>query len=197
MNLKLKGENVMGKLYHGTTFENYKSILEIGFKPQNESWGCSDNQFMYFYNPENFLKHEECDDMENAKDMSIIRAGENARITGALQKSISEKVIILEIEIDDEFIENDGSCENMELASQVDIDNLDTGMITKLYSVDFLPNLSLLYLVGVSNNDYFNNTLSYMENTILQSFSGINVPEEISFVSEYEPIKLNTVKAGV
>lgn len=40
----------MVNLYHGTTEENCKAILENGFRYHPVVWTCSDPDMMYFYN---------------------------------------------------------------------------------------------------------------------------------------------------
>lgn len=158
----------MAIIYHGTSEESYKSILENGFNPIDAdvlTWNCSDSDYVYFYNPLDLLEHGETDEEENAEQMAIERAFENAKISAAVQKSRGDSVYVLAVEIDQELIEEDDSCQNMELACKVHVSYLSTDAIIKKFRADYLPSISLAYIAGLNDSDFIN----------LENFSRVEV----------------------
>lgn len=137
------------KLYHGTSFENYSKIVKTGFDHSETIWLCSDQDHMYFWNPRKLMKNEEYN-YQNARNEAIRRAFESARITAAYNKSISNKIIVFEIEIPGKLVSDDDSCKNMESSSQVSTDDLNEyGRITDIYYTWYSPYLSLIYLANL------------------------------------------------
>jgi hypothetical protein len=171
------------KLYHGTTIENYKSILENGFSGNRDIvWTyASDSDYTYFWNPKELKKSEDLENMDEAINYAKDRAAESAKIAGAIFKSKSDKIIVLEIEVDSKFVTPDDSCQNMEGAVKVFNDDLKVSDIKNTYYCDFLPTMSLIYLVGLMNNQNIElgEFLTSFELSILESMKEQILPEEI------------------
>jgi len=142
------------KLYHGTSYENFISIMKNGFCKNEFVWNCSEDEKMYFYNTEKFQKEYEDDDVDSVQNRIVEEAFSSAKITASVLKSLAQKVIVLELEVPDKYIEDDDSCENMSTTSQVDIDYIGIENITNVYYQDYSPFVSLLYLVGMKDSRY-------------------------------------------
>lgn len=152
-------KNKKVKLFHGTSEESYNSILANGFNPRLASvntWGCSESDYIYFYNPLNFIEEGESDDIESAYNTCVERCFENAQISASIQKSHASFIYVMELEVNLKDVESDDSCDNMDLASKVNTDKLNVNMIKKVYRADFAYNMSLVYIAGLKYSDYLN-----------------------------------------
>ena len=152
----------MKKLFHGTTKVNYAKIAKEGFKPNSKTWICSNDSLIYFYDTDK----SDCDYDKNTD--CINNAFESAKITAALQGQLDTELIVFEIDIEDKYVEDDGSCINMDtIASEVHIDDLaEYGKVKNIYkSNSYNPHLRLFYIANlVRNNEYINsNILSDLE----------------------------------
>jgi hypothetical protein len=183
----------MTKIYHGTTMENYESILKDGFQHDTDclTWdNASDSDYIYFWNPKDVKKAYLNDDstMQEAIEESKRQAAESAKITAAVFKSRYERVVILEMEVNSKYISPDDSCENMSGAVKVNCDNLKPSMIKNVYYSDFVPSASLFYLVGLIDNQNIDlyNHLSSIEINLLNQLKGIDLPEEFYFSEVYD-----------
>jgi len=170
------------KLYHGTTIDNYESILKNGFGDESIIWTyASDSDYTYFWNPKELKKVEGLDTVEEAISYAKDRAAESAKIAGAIFKSKSDKIIVLEVEVDSKFVSDDDSCENMKGAVKVCNENLKALNIKNVYRCDFLPTMSLVYLIGLlkNRNIELSEFLTTFEMSVVESMSGLTLPEEI------------------
>lgn len=145
-------------LFHGTTFENYRSIVENGFNPQNQNWYCSSSRDIYFFDID---KAESGDNNDEKRQWCIQSAFESAQLAAATSKSKSEKIIVIEIEINSKYVFDDESCENMaSIASCVDIDFLNKKLakVKAVYEADYNPNLSLFVIAHLTGSNFNINT---------------------------------------
>lgn len=149
----------MKTLFHGTTKANYEQILEKGFSPRNMVWNCSSDTDVYFYDTDktNYDGEEE----EYIRQDCIRRAFESAQITAAVQGFNGSELIVIEIQIDEEHVEDDYSCENMHhTASVVDVDDLEEhGEVKAVYEAEegYNPSLRFFYIAHlVRDNNYIN-----------------------------------------
>lgn len=166
----------MYKLYHGTTVNGAKDIIENGydyFKGQ-QPWSCSNPKHMYFFNP---VKIVECDlgldleeatedDYKDAENRAQQYAKEAADIVNALKENPDSQVCVMELIFDKEielemlnWLGEDYSCENMELASTLPVDFINDCIKNHkvkiiVYYYNFFTKLSLFYLLGIFNNSY-------------------------------------------
>lgn len=136
------------RIYHGTSYEFGKKILEEGFNPKNHTWHTSMDDCIYFY-----YSFEE--DEEYLKELAI----QNAQITAALNHSQSPHLFLFSIDIDESLIEEfkDYSCEGMsDEALEIPVSFLkDTKIDYEKVDGRFIPSMSLAYLAPLSK-DYLN-----------------------------------------
>ncbi|MFR1685780.1 MAG: hypothetical protein ACLSVX_01205 [Massilimicrobiota timonensis] len=136
------------RIYHGTSYEFGKKILEEGFNPKNHTWHTSMDDCIYFY-----YSFEE--DEEYLKELAI----QNAQITAALNHSQSPHLFLFSIDIDESLIEEfkDYSCEGMSNeALEIPVSFLkDTKIDYEKVDGRFIPSMSLAYLAPLSK-DYLN-----------------------------------------
>lgn len=148
------------KIYHGTSYEFGKKILEEGFNPKNHTWHTSMDDCIYFY-----YSFEE--DEEYLKELAI----QNAQITAALNHSQSPHLFLFSIDIDESLIEEfkDYSCEGMSNeALEIPVSFLkDTKIDYEKVEGRFIPSMSLAYLASL-NKDFLNTSyLTSQEEYIL------------------------------
>ncbi|EGE3643936.1 hypothetical protein DLV40_24230, partial [Shigella flexneri] len=97
--------------FHGTTQENFINLINGGDKPSGV-WNCSDMDGCFYVYPVNkFYDVENLDD-EQITDEGIRNALDSASITAAYQMK-SQKLVILELDIPEDDLQDDWSCENM------------------------------------------------------------------------------------
>lgn len=148
------------RIYHGTSYEFGKKILEEGFNPKNHTWHTSMDDCIYFY-----YSFEE--DEEYLKELAI----QNAQITAALNHSQSPNLFLFSIDIDESLIEEfkDYSCEGMSNeALEIPVSFLkDTKIDYEKVEGRFIPSMSLAYLASL-NKDFLNTSyLTSQEEYIL------------------------------
>lgn len=160
------------KIYHGTSYEFGKKILEEGFNPKNHTWHTSMDDCIYFY-----YSFEE--DEEYLKELAI----QNAQITAALNHSQSPHLFLFSIDIDDSLIDEfkDYSCEGMsEDALEIPVSFLkDKRIDCEKVNGRFIPSMSLAYLAAL-NKEYLNTMpLSTEEEYILYDREACEVLSEV------------------
>lgn len=102
------------KCYHGTTLKNFVNLLNGGNKPEG-IWNCSYMDDCFYVYPMDKVINSEClEDEEESyiRDRCLQNALESGLITAAFQME-SQDVIVIELEIPDEELEDDYSCDNM------------------------------------------------------------------------------------
>jgi hypothetical protein len=116
-------------LYHGTTYENFKSILKNGFKPREDSaWICSDTSYMFFYDAD-----------RKSKDECFRACISNIIYTAIFNDFQGSEFVIIEIEVpedicilDDPTIDKNWN-DNYQKSTAVKADKLQLGMIKNVY----------------------------------------------------------------
>lgn len=142
--------------YHGTTLENAREIITNGFSFDKTNWIVSENG-VYFWDGERL------DEDGNPVD----RAYENAIF--ALARG-GTKCAILGVEIDDELVSDDFSCENMDGA----VVCFETGLHKNIKEIWVSPDLSLFRVFFIKmalGMDLCNNDFSEMEETAAKHVS--------------------------
>ena len=116
--------------FHGTTKKGLNSILNnAGIKP-NAPWVCSESDGSMYVWPQDKL--ESSYDFEE-KDQFICHAFESAEIQAVVADET--EVFVIELNIPDDLLEDDYSCDNMsDVASVIDMSDFTTDMIVKVYS---------------------------------------------------------------
>ena len=135
------------KCFHGTTQENFVNLINGGDKPSG-AWNCSDmDGCFYVYPVSKFYDVENLDD-EQIIDEGIKNALDSASITAAYQMK-SQKLVILELDIPEDDLQDDWSCENMsDVASFTEyfdkewIKKVYTTKFNAMYAPFFVPNLN-------------------------------------------------------
>lgn len=160
------------RIYHGTSYEFGKKILEEGFNPKNHTWHTSMDDCIYFY-----YSFEE--DEEYLKELAI----QNAQITAALNHSQSPHLFLFSIDIDESLIEEfkDYSCECMsDEALEIPVSFLkDTKIDYEKVDGRFIPSMSLAYLASL-NKDFLNTSyLTSQEEYILWDREACEVLGEV------------------
>ena len=168
----------MKKLYHGTTVEAMKEIIQGHYDPENTIWNCSNPGFMYVYGKDELCEVEGWDEdctTQEQEDNCARRANESAQIANAILPNPEDKTCVIEFRIPNELYnwakENDAispdcSSENMEDYGALQVDaywlnqHIKSGEIKMwVWTFEFNPRLALFYLSGLFQNEYFEETL--------------------------------------
>ena len=183
------------RVYHGTTFSNYKKMIEDNFKNKNDyTWNCSDDDNLYFHVFSKYMKAEgfEKNEINYCKNTCIQRAFESAQISSAVNNCFDTKLIVIEMSIDDSLLTDDDSCENMEhVASYTNINNISIENIKKVYisKEGYNPSLKLFYIrpfFSEWNNGLINDTLKDFEKRAIEQIKNVELYPEDFIDIEWE-----------
>jgi hypothetical protein len=163
---KTDNEKIVYKtVFHGTTYENFISILTHGFNPEKcnyKTWNCSENDTIYFYEY-NMIKKNYCssdDPKEYIKEECIRQALSNAQFTASIQNSQYNKLVVFELKVNEKYLTLDYSCENMkDSAMCADCNDLQITDIKAIYISEsaYIPSMRLFYISSLwDNNVYLN-----------------------------------------
>lgn len=148
----------MIRLYHGTTTEAYKTIMENGFCHNKVVWTCSNPNVLYFYRHDLVAQEYGLNEQEAIKKCLEL-ALESASCTAAITNSSSNNLFVYEFLIDDtqtDIVAPDIStgnagdycvCINTELLNELP---------HNVYGAldHYAPSLVLYYLSGMLQRDY-------------------------------------------
>lgn len=171
------------RLFHGTSFHDTMLILKNGFRNSDRVWEVSHEDNIYFYDMDKMKEVEYLDSKREASNECIRKALLSAQITASVKKHLHPIICVLEVEIDDEHVKPDDSCDEHcrysmfdSGAVQVDIDDLrEYGTIKRVYvSNDYFPSLAGLYISSVLDNAVDLN-LSGWEEVELNFLKGIDL----------------------
>lgn len=151
----------MMRLFHGTTEEHGRSILENGFGHDSTVWTCSDSKMMYFYEL-NSVRNTYGSTIEAARELCIQMALKSAFFTAALTDSQSRNLFVFELEVFDSarrFVQPDQSIGYWDgMSVCVPADALGRFPCTVLASPDaYSPRLSALCLSALREKTYLVN----------------------------------------
>ena len=136
------------KCFHGTTQENFVNLLNGGEKPSG-AWNCSDSDGCFYVYPVSKFDDVENLDAEQITDEGIENALDSASITAAFQMK-SQKIVILELDIPEDELQDDWSCENMsDVASFTEY--FDKSWIKKIYTTEFNAMYSPFFVPNLKN----------------------------------------------
>lgn len=101
----------MKRIYsHGTSEDNLDSIRKNGFdRFADKIWNPSDDE-IYFWSPDALVETGDCEESDKL-ECARQRAFQSAQMAMAVAKS--GKCVVFEVELDDEDISPDFSCDNM------------------------------------------------------------------------------------
>lgn len=185
----------MKTLFHGTTKQNFDLILQNGFRPECMVWNCSDDSVTYFHDLSKSEEPEE--EIECQRQRMITDAFSSAQIAAAVQGFSGSELIVLEVEIEDNYVNDDFSCENMAYRASC-VNNEDLNEFGKIVSIhtrnNYNPSLRFFYIAGlVCDNDWINTgELSRLEIEACKVIgkSGFYIDEFMEF--DYETKQLET-----
>lgn len=148
------------KVYHGTTLNNVRNILNRE-KYKESVWSCSENdEFIYFWEEQNYIKvcGLEDEDPEFVREKCINDAFDSASIQAVLDQTVN-KLYVLEIEIPKKYeslIQPDYSVTNNNGAVCIDIKDFNVNWIKNVLEIEHNMYSNLLTVSNLLNNDYFN-----------------------------------------
>jgi hypothetical protein len=182
--------------FHGTSADNLESILKHGLQCNtNKIWSCSDDK-IYLWDVEGVAKENEIEDEDNNYKIERTRqmAIESAQIACAAAKDC--RCVVLRIELDDQEIMPDTSCENMEGSGAVCIDR-DIN-ISEIVGIEVSSDLSLVkayFITLIVGRDYNNIEFTPLEQKIAEAFKKTEIyPEDIDGMMEWNTIKAASIK---
>jgi|TARA_A100001391_G_C5029018_1_gene267842 hypothetical protein len=140
------------KCFHGTTKKGLNAILNSdGYKP-NSPWTVSDNDGAMYVWPENKLAEQY--DFEDIEQM-IYHAFESAEIQAVVEDST--EIFVLEMEIPDQILEDDHSCDNMaNIASFINMNDFSKNMIVNIYKTTLNKWNAPFIVANLLSNPNFN-----------------------------------------
>ena len=150
------------KCYHGTTLKNFVNLLNGGDKPEG-IWNCSYMDDCFYVYPMNKIIKTEClEDEEDSyiRERCIQNALESGLITAAFQME-TQDVIVIEMDIPEEELEDDYSCDNMsDIASFTG--HFDKNWIIGLHSTKFSAMYAPFFVPDATNRN-----LGYVDDDLL------------------------------
>ena len=153
--------------YHGTSAENLSSILENGLlSSKNKVWNVSENA-VYCYS-KNLAKKDlgiSNDEIEAKEDVFLRYAAESG--TCAIVNSRKDcRIVVIKFEIDESELEDDFSCDNMDITNCVKRD-IKPEEIKGVFISEDLSSFRLFILSNLlSNNFFINDAISFHEKKI-------------------------------
>ena len=194
----------MRYLFHGTTVEAANEILAGNYNPEKTVWNCSDDYYMYVWEQKKLCEAEGGDDenLERQIDMCVERANESAQIANAIRPNPYPQTAVIQLSIpdylfshlmDEGYLDYDDSCENMYDSGAMmfrsavinDLIKAHEEIGIKVYYLPFYPKLSLFYLVGLFNNQYFQETLEKLPN---EDYRPLKMLAKIDYSAIWEDI---------
>ena len=168
----------MRYLFHGTTVNAMEEIIKGNYNPDYTIWNCSDDCYMYVYEQKKLCEAECWDDFDLLSGGCIERANESAQIANAILDKPFNATVVIQFKIPDnlfdelvkeETLKDDDSCENTYGAMQIRSRTINQLIKEKkigitVYYLPFYVKLSLFYLVGLFDNQYFQETLEKLPN---------------------------------
>lgn len=178
--------------YHGTSADNLQSILDNGIlaNPENRNWTVSQNE-VYFWG-DNYISSECFDEDEDMDDeqrscVLINQAVESAMCALAVAKDC--RILILEIEVPDDEVDTDYSCENMQHANSIPRDVKPEEIRRMFISQDlsmlrglFIANMRRMNLSGLQFSEFEELVADCFDDFVCYDLS--DVAEVVEFTPE-------------
>ncbi|ATE86143.1 hypothetical protein Sf16_gp3 [Shigella phage Sf16] len=179
------------KCFHGTTQENFVNLINGGDKPSGV-WNCSDmDGCFYVYPVSKFYDVENLDD-EQIIDEGIKNALDSASITAAYQMK-SQKLVILELDIPEDDLQDDWSCENMsDVASFTEY--FDKEWIKKVYTTEFNAMYAPFFVPNLNNRD-----LGYIPDELRNIAAIVQRSDEMSnvYCDIFDTMQFNVTETAI
>lgn len=179
------------KCFHGTTQENFVNLINGGDKPSG-IWNCSDmDGCFYVYPVSKFYDVENLDD-EQIIDEGIKNALDSASITAAYQMK-SQKLVILELDIPEDDLQDDWSCENMsDVASFTEY--FDKEWIKKVYTTEFNAMYAPFFVPNLNNRN-----LGYIPDELRNIAAIVQRSDEMSnvYCDIFDTMQFNVTETAI
>ena len=192
----------MRYLFHGTTVEAANKILAGNYNPEETVWNCSSDLYMYVWEQKKLAEAECWDEFDLVSGGCIKRANESAQIANAVLPNPYNQTAVIQFSIpdylfnqlmDEGYLDYDDSCENMYdsgammLRSTVinDLIKAREEIGIRVYYLPFDPKLSLFYLVGLFDNQYFQETLEKLPD---EDYRALEMLTKVDFCVIWEDI---------
>ncbi|WBF69658.1 hypothetical protein SFPB_094 [Shigella phage SFPB] len=115
------------------------------------AWNCSDSDGCFYVYPVSKFYDVEDMDAEQITEEGIRNALDSASITAAFQMK-SQKIVILELDIPEDELQDDWSCENMsDVASFTEY--FDRAWIKKIYTTEFNAMYAPFFVPNLNNRN--------------------------------------------
>lgn len=191
----------MFKLFHGTTMNAYKEILEGGYDYNKGAhpWdGTSDYGCIYFFAPYRMIEVGEVnedDGKEEADNKGLLLANQQAQISNACLEHPMDRTVVVEFELPDGpenyySLGPDVSCNEQDYTGgvQMEVKEFNEKVIPnatiKVHFFNFHVKLSLLYIADlVAFNSIFTANTTFTENLFARA---LGTSDKISaLISDY------------
>lgn len=186
-------------LFHGTTVENARQILQNGFVYEKQNWNCSSEE-TYFFNGDTLAKEYDLSSREEIIQCGVREGMTQSFISLAIENPDDYRGAVLVFDTDlmknAEDIEPDTSCENMsDLA--IALRNPDMSGLVGYYEMDQSQNALRYYTLAhfVSNQYIMEANVSQTDlifiNAIAKNESMMCEMCEVSNEVDYSEVDLN------
>lgn len=159
------------KCFHGTTQENFINLINNGDKPSG-AWNCSDMDGNFYVYPENKI---DGDYAEEIASEGIQQALGNAAITAAFQMK-TQNIVILELDIPEDELQDDWSCENMSNIASF-TGHFDKDWVKKVYTTEFNAMYSPFFVPNLQNRN-----LGYIDEKLEEVATFIQTYDDSSII---------------
>lgn len=180
----------MVKLYHGTTEEKCKAILENGFRYHSVVWTCSDPDMMYFYN-QDMVEKEYALTPQAARERCFELAVQSAFSTAAITDSLSRNLFVLEMQIPDSHLsailrdESTGDWDGISVCVPSDVLN---HFSCNVYGAPdcYSPKLAALCIASLANREYLSKIrLTELEREVIYQINDVAIESFLSITAEF------------
>lgn len=186
----------MKTYYHGTSADNLQDILKNGLRcDTDKSWSCSQDG-IYLWDVEELAIANGRDLIEDAdyiEDEAFRQAGESGQI--ACSKATDCRIVVLKVELDENELNEDTSCENME-GSGAKVLYRDV-KLSEIKEIKVSCDLSLLkgYFIAILfERDYNNVEFSKIEIAVAEAFKKSEIyPDDIDDLITYENVEISNL----
>ena len=101
---------------HATSADNLESILKDGLKTDKDKlWSVSEDG-VYFYHLDRYRRANGYIDEDDETVYNAMLNDSQTQSTVALSKAKDCRIVIVEVDLPDDVVEDDNSCENMDEA---------------------------------------------------------------------------------
>lgn len=176
------------RLFHGTTADNAKRILEQGFSVDTggENWTVSGDA-VYFWSPQALCAAGECEE-DSAEYYAKNRAKDSAGF--GIGKAKDARIVVFEVELDGTHkVEPDSSCKNME-GAVCTFEDVPASAIRRVWVSEDLSLLKGYFLAFLLNRDMCAHDLSHIEKKIAKAFAQADIYPEDEGLLELSEISL-------